>query len=45
MVHVTKNNIKKYYNSVMLKSKLTIAGSKFIFDHSKNYSNFFKFKK
>ena len=40
-----KNNIKKYYNSVMLKSKLTIAGSNFIFDHiSKNYSNFINSK-
>ena len=26
-----KNKIKKYYNSIMLKSKLTIAGSNFIF--------------
>jgi glycosyltransferase involved in cell wall biosynthesis len=34
-----KNNLKKFYNSVMLKSKLTIAGSNFIFNHvSENYS-------
>ena len=28
-----KSKIKKFYNSVMLKSKLTIAGSNFIFGH------------
>ena len=27
------NSIKKYYNSIMLKSKLIIAGSNFIFSH------------
>ncbi len=36
-----KNNIKKFYNGIMLRSKLTIAGSNFIFDHiSENYSNY-----
>ncbi len=35
------NKIKKFYNSVMLKSKLTIAGSNFIFNHiSDNYSEY-----
>ncbi len=35
-----KNNIKKFYNSIMLRSELTIAGSNFIFDHiHTNYSN------
>ena len=28
-----KSNIKKFYNSVMLRAKLTIAGSNFIFNH------------
>ena len=28
-----KNKFKKFYNSVMVKSKLTIAGSNFIFNH------------
>jgi len=38
-----KNNIKKFYNSIMLKSKLTIAGSNFIFNHiNKNYSDYLK---
>ena len=33
-----KNSIKKLYNSVMLKSKLIIAGSNFIFNHiNENY--------
>ncbi len=36
-----KNKIKKFYNSVMLKSQLTIAGSNFIFNHiSENYSEY-----
>jgi len=36
-----KNKLKKFYNSIMLKSKLIIAGSNFIFDHiNENYSNF-----
>ena len=41
-----KNNIKKYYNSIMLKSNLTIAGSNFIFDHiNQNYGMLYKKKK
>jgi len=37
-----KNNFKKFYNSVMLKSDLVIAGSNFIFSHiNQNYSEFF----
>ena len=35
------NFLKKYYNSVMLKSNLIIAGSNFIFSHiNENYSNY-----
>jgi len=35
------SNIKKFYNSVMLRSKLIIAGSNFIFSHIKeNYSQY-----
>ena len=34
-----KSNIKKFYNSVMLRAKLTIAGSNFIFNHiNENYN-------
>ena len=41
-----KSNLKKLYNSVMLKSKLTIAGSNFIFNHiSENYSEYLSKKK
>ena len=41
-----KNNLKKFYNSVMLRSKLTIAGSNFIFNHiSENYSEYLNRKK
>ena len=41
-----KNNIKKFYNSVMLRSKLTIAGSNFIFNHiNENYSQYLNRKK
>jgi glycosyltransferase involved in cell wall biosynthesis len=41
-----KSNIKKFYNSVMLRSKLTIAGSNFIFNHiSENYSQYLNKKK
>ena len=41
-----KNNIKKFYNSVMVRSDLVIAGSNFIFSHiNKNYGEFFKNKK
>ena len=36
-----KNSIKKFYNSVMVKSDLIIAGSNFIFSHiNENYSNY-----
>jgi glycosyltransferase involved in cell wall biosynthesis len=36
-----KSKFKKFYNSVMLKSKLTIAGSNFIFNHiNENYSEY-----
>ena len=35
-----KSNLKKWYNSVMVRSDLIIAGSNFIFSHIKdNYSN------
>ena len=41
-----KNKFKKFYNSVMLRSKLTIAGSNFIFDHiNQNYSEYLNRKK
>ena len=34
------NNIKKYYNSIMVRSNLIIAGSNYVFDHiQKNYGN------
>ena len=37
--------IKKFYNSIMVKSNLVIAGSNFIFSHIKNnYSEFLNFK-
>tara|TARA_A100000164_G_scaffold54096_1_gene42665 strand:+ start:5310 stop:5795 length:486 start_codon:yes stop_codon:yes gene_type:complete len=41
------NNIyKKFYNSVMLRSKLVIAGSNFIFNHiNQNYAGYLKKKK
>ena len=40
-----KNRLKKFYNSVMLRSKLIIAGSNFIFDHiNENYSDSLKSK-
>ena len=36
-----ENKIKKFYNSVMLRAKLTIAGSNFIFGHiNENYSEY-----
>ena len=39
------NRIKKFYNSVMVRSNLIIAGSNFIFSHIKdNYSDFLKVK-
>ena len=41
-----KNNFKKFYNSIMLRSKLTIAGSNFIFAHiNENYSEYLSKKK
>ena len=40
------NNIKKFYNSVMVRSNLVIAGSNFIFSHiNENYINYFNNKK
>ena len=40
-----KNKFKKFYNSVMLKSKLIIAGSNFIFNHiNENYSEYLRKK-
>ena len=39
------NKIKKFYNSIMVRSNLVIAGSNFIFSHIKNnYSEFLNFK-
>ena len=41
-----KNQLKKYYNSVMLKSDLIIAGSNFIFSHiNENYSKYLDLNK
>ena len=41
-----KSKLKKFYNSVMLRSKLTIAGSNFIFNHiNENYSEYLSKKK
>ena len=41
-----KNNIKRLYNSVMIRSNLIIAGSNFIFSHIKeNYSKYLNEKK
>ena len=40
------SSIKKFYNSVMLRSDLIIAGSNFIFSHiNENYSNYLNTKK
>ena len=40
------NPIKKFYNSIMVKSDLIIAGSNFIFRHiSQNYSKYMNLKK
>jgi len=40
------SSIKKFYNSIMLKSDLIIAGSNFIFSHiKKNYSQYLSLKK
>ncbi len=41
-----KTNLKKFYNSVMVRSDLIIAGSNFIFSHVKeNYSKYLNHKK
>jgi len=41
-----KNSLKKFYNSVMVRSDLIIAGSNFIFSHiNKNYSKYLDLKK
>ncbi len=41
-----KNSFKKFYNSVMVKSDLVIAGSNFIFSHiNANYSKYLNLKK
>ena len=41
-----KSKLKKFYNSVMLRAKLTIAGSNFIFSHiNENYNKYFSKKK
>ncbi len=41
-----KNNLKKFYNSVMLRSKVTIAGSNFIFNHiNEKYNEYLNRKK
>ena len=40
------NKFKKFYNSIMLRSKLTIAGSNFIFGHiNENYNEYINKKK
>ena len=40
------NSIKKFYNSIMVRSDLIIAGSNFIFSHIKdNYSKYLSLKK
>jgi glycosyltransferase involved in cell wall biosynthesis len=41
-----KSKFKKFYNSIMLRAKLTIAGSNFIFSHiSENYGKYLHKKK
>ena len=41
-----KSKLKKFYNSIMLRSKLTIAGSNFIFGHiNDNYNEYLNKKK
>ena len=41
-----KNSIKKFYNSVMVRSDLIIAGSNFIFSHiNQNYKKYLDLKK
>jgi len=42
----SSNSIKKFYNSVMVRSRLIIAGSNFIFTHvNNNYSKYLNLKK
>ncbi|MFL2890171.1 MAG: glycosyltransferase family 4 protein [Pelagibacteraceae bacterium] len=39
------NSLKKFYNSIMIKSNLIIAGSNFIFKHiNENYKNYLNYK-
>ena len=41
-----KSKFKKFYNSIMLRARLTIAGSNFIFNHiNENYSEYLNNKK
>ena len=41
-----RNSLKKFYNSVMIRSDLIIAGSNFIFSHiNQNYLEYLKLKK
>jgi glycosyltransferase involved in cell wall biosynthesis len=41
-----KNQLKKFYNSVMVRSSLVIAGSNFIFSHiNNNYQNYLNLQK
>ena len=41
-----KSKLKKFYNSIMLRANLTIAGSNFIFNHiNENYSEYLNKKK
>ena len=41
-----QSKLKKFYNSIMLRSKLTIAGSNFIFNHiNDNYQEYLNRKK
>ena len=41
-----KNKFKKFYNSIMLRASLTIAGSNFIFSHiNENYGEYLSKKK
>ena len=41
-----KSKLKKFYNSIMLRAKLTIAGSNFIFNHiNENYNKYLSKKK
>ena len=41
-----QNKVKKFYNSIMVKSDLLIAGSNFIFSHiNENYSKYLNQKK